>query len=1179
MQNAALSNRCALAASPEKKIASADQLFPVNCRRHRTVTKILLVMRLTILCMIVGLLNVHAKGVSQSISLTGKDVPLKKVFTAIEKQTGYVVFYNKGLLGNARAVSVSVSDMPLTDFLEVILRDQPLSYQINSKTIVIKEKQGTGILPSDPDDAGRLTTPPQTITGTILSVDGAPLQGASVKVKGISGGTSSDEKGMFSIQAEPGAVLIISFVGYETVEHKVKGRDPVIIRLQVANTALKDVVVTGIFERKSKTYTGAANTITANDIKRAGNQNILGILSMLDPGVQMPQDLLNGSDPNKIANLRLRGASSLPATLNVSELSTSKLRDNKDFYSAYGKQVDDIKNTYSSNPNLPLFILDGFEVSISRINDLDINLIQSVTILKDASATAIYGSRGANGVIVFERMKPKAGKFRVGYKADLTLNLPDLHDYKLLNAAEKLEVEKLAGVYNTGYSDMDQDLKVAYNERYKEVLRGRDTYWPALPVRNTLAQRHGITLDGGNDNVTYGMDFTYNNNNGVMKGSDRTSYNGGIYIGYRTQKLLLNNQLSLQYTNGTNSPWGSFSQYVRMNPYYSPYDANGNITPYLQRSIASLQTAAYGDIYNPVYDAALNSKNFRKTRNLINNTSITYNFTPDLSLRGRFSVTSQNDDNEVFLPAEHTIFRRLKTDVFQRGSYTAGYGKLFAYDANLDLNYNLRFGDHQIYSTLSSRANQNSTENVVVEVNGLPSPITDYIFYGRKYVNDRPTGSESTIRTMGFLGNINYSYDSRYFADFSYRLDGSSSLGSDKSFAPFWSIGAGWNLHHEKALAPLVDKGIISQLKVRGSTGLTGAQQFDPYMAFRTYNYFLNEVYINTIGASLLNIGNQNLTWQGTRKNNIGTDIVMLNDRLTVNADYYYDVTDKFIADFSLPLSTGFTTYKGNLGSINSKGWEVRASLQLIRSKDFKKFGLMLHANVGSNKSTVKKISDELKAQNSKMQSLTSTESPFTRYEEGASMDAIWLVPSLGIDPATGRELFLKKDGTTTFVWDARDMISAGVALPKVRGSFGVNMNYQGFQLTTFFSYRMGGQQFNKTLLDRIENVNLVDNADRRVLTQRWKEKGDVAYFKAINISGSSTNASTRFLQNDNSLEMSSLSLLYRFDQAKIKWTRMQNLSVGFYMNNLFRVATIAQERGTDYPFARSFSLSIQTGF
>jgi TonB-linked SusC/RagA family outer membrane protein len=1104
----------------------------------------------------------------------------KEAFREIKRQTGYNFLWGAKKVNSSSKIWVELQGTPLTEAIQAVLKDMSLDYEISEKTILIKESTAPSrINQPNRKNSGSNVTRPQNIETRqdLIDVKGKlrdslnnPIAGASIRA--MVGGeflaihASSLKDGSFVMHDVPAnAHLRISSVGYQTLTIKAAEQLNT-LTLKVLQEEIGEIVVTGIFERPAQTYTGAVNSISAEDIRRVGNQNVLDVLSILDPSIHSLQDLANGSDPNNVANLRLRGASSLPVNQEVSDLASSTRRSDKDYYNAYDKKVGNIKNIYTVNPNLPLFVLDGFEVPIQRINDIDIHEIKSIVILKDASATAIYGSRGANGVIVFERIRPAVGEM--------------LHDYDLLNASEKLQVELMAGLYNRESDpDVELGLRQVYNERLKEVLRGRDTYWPSIPLRNAFKQKHRINMEGGAGNVTYGINFTYNQNNGVMKGSSRSNYNGGLSLSYRGEKFLINNQLNVQFTDAVNSPWGSFAQYVRMNPYFSPYDTNGNITLTLQDPINNIQYNAYGVIYNPVYNSTLNGKDFRKTRNLINNTALTYKFTPNLTLRGRISVTSQDDDSEIFLPASHTTFRQRGTEILDRGAYTAGYGKMFSYDGNLDLNYNFNRGPHQLYSTLSARAYQLQKENVMIEVNGLPSPLTDYIFYGRNYVKDRPGGSESTIRTVGFLGNINYAYNNRYLFDFSYRLDGASSVGADRLFAPFWSAGLGWNLHQENFFRGLVNRGIINQLRLRGSIGITGAQQFDSYMALRTYNYELDASYLGSVGAILMNIGNEDLTWQATRKSNIGLDLGLLHNRLQVNADYYADYTDKFLADFNLPLSTGFQTYKGNLGAIRSRGAELRASYQVIQPQTNRDFGLMLMGNIGTNSSIIDQISEELKKQNETLIGLSSTRAPFARYEEGASLDAIWVVPSLGIDPATGQELYQKIDGSITYIWDAKDMISAGVSTPKYRGTLGFNLSYQGFQFNAYLTYRYGSQLFNQTLLDRIENVDLVDNADKRVLTERWQQPGDQTFFKSISIAGSNTNASSRFLQGDNSLDMTSASLLYRFSDARIKRLGLRNLTMGFYMNDVFRISSIQVERGLDYPFARNFSLSLQTSF
>lgn len=1112
------------------------------------------------------IMQAQAKTNAQTITLVRETISIRGFLQELRKQTGFNVVYESELINKLPATPVNAVNAPASSVLKTILSPYNLTFVIEGKTIAIRKAEHT---------AAAIAVQPAelTITGKVLDDTGKPLPEAIIRVKGSNKVFRANLAGEFSFKAAVGDVLTFNFIGFNPVTHTVKNDKPLTITLTVNSVSLGNVVVNGIFERKTNSYTGSAQTLQTKDIQNVSNTNLLSALAVLDPSIQIPQNIAAGSDPNRAADMRLRGASSIPTT-SVSTSNTSAPG-----YGAYGKYVDQIANSYQNNPNLPLFILDGFEVTIQQINDLDLTTIKSVTILKDASSTAIYGSRGANGVIVIERYRPEGGKMQFNYKADFTLTLPDLSDYKLLNSSEKLQAEVLAGVYKRTDPAINQGLQAMYNERLKEVQRGRDFYWLSLPLRNTIGQRHGMTMDGTAGEVGYGLDFTYNDIEGVMKGSNRETFNGSVYLNYKGKKFSLNNRVNVQFANANNSNWGSFSEYTQANPYFTPFDDNGNIKLYLQQRTLSLSNSVYGNIYNPAYNSTLNGRNYTKSKTLINNTAFTYNFNEALSLRGRLSLTSSNNDQGVFLPAAHTSYRQTGTDLLQRGAFTAGYGKQFSYDGNIDLNYNKTVGKHALNSTLSARAYHNNYENVMVQVQGLPSPLTDYIFYGRQYVGSRPGGSEATTRTLGFLGNVNYTYDRRYFADFSYRLDGSSSLGSDRLFAPFWSLGLGWNLHYEKFAAKLVENGTINQFRIRGSLGMTGSQQFDPYMSYRTYNYFLNEAYAGSVGAALLGIGNDELKWQSTMKHNLGLDLTLFHNRITFTGDIYYDYTDKFIADFSLPLSTGFETYKGNLGAINSKGWEVRTTIQAVRSNDPRGFSLNLIGNMAYNVTTIDKINDALKSQNQKLQSSTGNTNPFTRYEEGSPINSLWVVPSLGIDPATGRELYLKQDGSATYKWDAQDMRNFGVSDPKYRGALGFTANYKGFQLNTYFSYYFGGQQYNRTLINRVENVNLVNNADRRVLTERWQKPGDQARFTAISSDGSSVNASSRFVQNDNTIELSSLSLLYKFNPKILKSMKVRQLNVGLYTNNLFRISTIAMERGLDYPFARSFSLSLQAGF
>lgn len=389
------------------------------------------IMKLSIFLLLLGLSYASASSLAQEVTILNNRLAFKEVFREIKKQTGYNFLWGAKNVQSSAQIAVNVRRMQLDQVLSTILRDLPLQYEIVDKTILIKEDTQKKITQhvTEGRTSSFATTSTVVAEQQTIEVQGMvtdslkkPIPGANVQLLDAQAKridqTRTDVGGKFNFKNVPaGASLIITSLGYKEFRAVAK-RDMGILQLKAESQEIDEIIVTGIFERSASTYTGAVNTLTAEDIKRAGNQNVLDVLSILDPGIQALQDLSNGSDPNKMANLRLRGASSLPLMEDISASATSNLRANKDFYNAYDKKVDDIKNVYSVNPNLPLFVLDGFEVSIQRINDLDITEVKSITILKDASATAIYGSRGANGVIVFERNKPKEGAILFGYKAD-----------------------------------------------------------------------------------------------------------------------------------------------------------------------------------------------------------------------------------------------------------------------------------------------------------------------------------------------------------------------------------------------------------------------------------------------------------------------------------------------------------------------------------------------------------------------------------------------------------------------------------------------------------------------------------------------------------------------------------------------------------------------------------------
>jgi len=1145
------------------------------CRRsayggNRYVTKTLLVMKLTIIFLTVALLNVHAEGLSQTVTFSGKNVGIKSVFAAIEKQTGYFFVYNDPLVKDLRTVTVQADKLPLKEFLDLLFKDLQLDYTIRSRTILLFHKTPT-VIP--PPTAGAIdadiATPPVNVMGVVRGEEGQPLEGATIYDKRSKKSTVTGSEGHFSMDANIGDVLLITYVNYYSQEVAV--RNPaasdrtvfINIILKPAVSNLNQTVVNGIYRRPTENYTGAAQTYTIEQLRTVNNTNVLSALRSLDASFQMPSDIKFGSDPNHLPQIQVRGSNSIA---------------NADLTSQYG---------YISNP--PLFILDGFEVPLQTIYDLDMNRISKLTILKDAAATAIYGSKAANGVLVIETVQPKKGRLRFSYNNNLSVNTPDLTSYHLLNAEQKLQLEKAAGIYNTTPQlgiTAQETLDQIYNHRLAEAKRGVNTYWLSKPLATEFSQKHSVYLDGGDDYMRYGVDVSYAKNSGVMKGSKRDNLSGGVHLIYHKNKLQFTNYLSVIYNKSVSSPYGGFSRYASLNPYLRPVDSvTGKVPKILEN--------AYDEIvwptvtYNPMYDATLKTRNDNSYTRVADNFQADWNILESLKLSTRFSMYNQKISGNVFLPADATAFVNTPDSLFStRGYFQQTTGQMSSYQADVFLNYGQTFGRHTVFGTAGSHIQQDKTYTNTITVQGFPNSSMDDILFGLQYpINEKPTGAESISRLISYYANLSYAYDYRYLVDLSFRTDGSSVYGNNQHYAPFWSAGLGWNIHKEKFVnIPRM----INRLKLRASYGSTGSQNFPSFAASQTYAYLTGYRYLNSIGATMISLGNNDLKWQQTNKANAGADIELLNGRIQATFNYYVEKTNNLFTTVNTTPSSGFSSYYANLGKVQNKGYEVYLTTFMLKNEKTNVYW-SFYANLLHNENKLLKISDALKAQNDKaVDQQTKSDNPITapvlQYKEGQSVSTIYAVRSLGIDPSTGNEIFLTRDGKQTYLWNPLDEVPVGDNQPKVTGNIGTNFMYKGASINVSMRTELGGQMYNGTLADRVENADPHNNVDVRVLTDRWQKPGDVARYKGIaTLDGQTrtdiTRATSRFIQKNNTLYCDAITLGYLFPNRLTSRLKMSRLQCYVYINNPFVVSSIRQERGLDYPFARNYSFSLQLGF
>ena len=1136
--------------------------------------KFLIVMKLTTFLILIGALHLTAASYSQSVSINRHNANLETIFKDIKSQTGYTFFYTEKVNTTKQSIDVNLNNVPLKNALDYCLKGLSLDYTIVNKTVVIRE--------AAPET--KAVQPNNTATDKLLTIKGkvvdeksnAAMPGVNIYLKTDTkkGLAVTNDKGEFTINAEPGSVLVFEFIGYKPKEVTVKDAGKLTVKMSEAVTAMNDVVVvTGYQTIKKDNYTGSAVTVSGDDLKLNNPTNVLKAISAFDPSVRIGDNNLTGSDPNALPKLTVRGSTALP--------------------SVDGSIVD--RNNLSSTYNQPAFMLDGFPATLQQIVDLDINRIATVTILKDATATAVYGSRAANGVIVITTKVPKPGKLQVTYNAELDVSAPDLSSYHVLNATQKLQYEKLAGLYtsNPAVSNASQyQLDQLYNQNLKNVVSGVNSYWLSQPLQNAYGMKHSIDAEGGDSTFRYDITGSYKTNPGVMIGSSRNTYSGGMTFYYNpSKKLLFRNELNVTQENSTDSPYGNFSDYVKMNPYYPLTDGNGNYIRELNRyqvtnpllNQGPLETEEYLPeiVTNPLFEAHVG--NFSKAAYLqvLDNFSVDYHITPAFRLQAQMNLTDTKGTSDAFVsPLSNSFFYGPTSEIQNRGSYTYATNNNLSYDGQLKLIFNKQLGDHSLNFLAFSEITNNTEDDKSFTARGFSNATFTNIGFARSYQADSaPYGNVVTSRSNSNSLTGNYAYKNKYLVDATFNINGSSAFGDKQRYQPVWSTGIGWNLHNEdfmKKYAPTV-----STFKLTGTVGETTSIDFPPDLAKTIYTYQTANWYSTGIGATVNGYGNDNLSWQKTTEYQLTLQLGLWNNRLMITPDFYYKYTSGEIVPVNTAPSTGFTNYEANLGDVKNVGQDLFITLNAIKTA---KLNWNLTATFTHNKNAVVHIANALKAYNAsvdKYQADTANHAetiPLLRYAEGQSINTIYGVKSRGIDPETGKEIFVKKDGSLTFIYDPADIQPIGNSDAKGEGTFGSNITYKQFYLGVLFHYQFGGDYYNQTLVDRVEDADPRYNVDARALADRWQKPGDVTLFKNI-ADLSTTYPTSRFVQKNNEVDLESVTLSYDLNKKIARRMGLQSLRLTLTANNIFETSSIQIERGIEYPFARSLSCTLQANF
>lgn len=1067
---------------------------------------------------------ISAQSTQPKVTFDVKKANFSQIVEILRVQTNYQFIFNSDDVKGLTNITCEFRNADFENVLKKILTEtnSGIGYEIEGTTVIIKRI------------SDRNSQQKNVIEGVVVDQDKNPIVGASVYVKGTTTGAYTDENGKFKIVSgniPHNSTIAFSCISYESKEYNVENI-PAVVVLQESMNFIENAVVTGYFERDKSTFTGAAKTLEGDQLRAISTTNVINALSILEPSISIAPNNNQGSNPNAIPEIILRGTTSLNTSNQV-------------------------------GVNSPLIVIDGVESSLRALYDMNIFDIESVTVLKDASATALYGEQAANGVILVNRKMSSQKQVRISYNLTSKFDFPDISDYNMMNAAEKLEFERLSGLY----VDLTGDKYLEYAEKLARVNSGIDTDWMSKPLRNAFSHNHSVNVSGEGSGLSYRVSMNYLKNNGVMKDDYRNNMGIGYFLSYNYKSKFIATLRTDYSQNSTNaSKYGSFRNYVNANPYEAPYDESGELRANLNDGLV-----------NPLFEASLSSFSKTKSKDLNASLNLRWNIMPGLFITGFGSLNSTDSRQDQYVsPLSNNFLYVL--DPSKKGSYSISSGENTSYLVRSTVNYSKDLDGMGSVITLNLGGEVRESQSLPYTFSAtgfFNDRLTDPTFASGYAEGSSPYGESSESATAALTSSFNATYKNRYFADGSYRLSGSSKFGTENRYAPFWSLGVGWNMHREEWLKNLE---FFDILRLRASYGHTGSINFASYQAITTFRYASNLVNKFGLGASPITMGNPDLKWQTTQATNVGLSSSFLKGRFDVNFDWYNYRTVDMIVPISMPPSSGVSTVNNNVGEQTNKGFDVVLSGIVFRNDDWM---VRVNATAAHNVNKLIKIGNALKSQNDINASISGT-SPISMYIEGESTSMIYTVRSAGIDPATGREIFIGKNGEYTFTYNPADKMAVGDANPTLRGSLSSFVTYKGFSFNINMMYSAGGYIYNSTRAQRIEQINPMYNSDKRALTNRWKKPGDIVDYLTLvpNSSGTINNYHTsRFVEKENFLSISSITLGYEFDSRFLNKFKCKRLNVSLSMNDIVRFSTVKQERGIFYPFARGFSFTISPTF
>jgi len=1050
-----------------------------TCGASRALHKLMFAMKITAFFLLMVCMHLSVWAWSQTtVSLSVSDKPLSQVLTLIEQRTGYRFIYEYKPIFETRQVSLQVRDAPLGSVLSRILEGTGLWYKINDNDLVV-------IAPVPPG-------PGSPVTGVIRNDKGEPLANVTVMIKGAVHGTQTDEKGYFSLQASADDILQISSVGYETQFVKLSGRTGLSITLVSLSQQMGGVVVVGYSDKKKSELTSAVSVVSEKQLKDVTTNDIGSMLQGKVAGLQV---VASSGAPGAAAEIRLRGVSSVNASLS------------------------------------PLVVVDGIIGG-----NYDPNDVESVTVLKDAGATAMYGSQANAGVLIITTKKAAAGKTRFEFKLTQGFRKPDFGEMKMMSGSQLYERQK---EYYRDYipGDTDNSYKIDLLKFYSErplSLRTQNYSWLNDMFRNAPVTNAYFSASGRTEKNDYYLGMTYYDEKGTFLNTDYHRINLRANTTHHfTPKINLTNNINVSGTTGKGYDYNDvYYAYLNM-PWDNPFDSAGKPRYVDGNSTFKWWSRDKVNPINTVYNSNHPYKNFDANYDLDLNIGIT----PWLSFASTNRVSANYFKSTDYYSPE--VAGTYNGTGYLNVASTLTYG----YISNDLLKFNVRSGDHSISGLAGVAVETGYTELMGASGKGLPVGLQTL-----NTVSNTQTvsGSNDQSTIESFISQVSYGYKERYFLTGSYRLDGSSNFPSHKRYAPFPAVSAAWLASNESFLA---GNRVITNLKLRASYGVTGTQDIGSSRYLGLYS--LSSQYNSLVAAEPSQLPSPNLTWESKYQWDAGLDIGLFK-RIDLTIDAYNNVTRNLLLQVAQPLSVGFEQRWENTGEIVNNGIELGLSSLNIKTRDLS-WKMDFNVNYNTNKL------------HSFPETNISTQSTWgisQIYRQRGNLYEFYMPKWLGVDPQTGAPLWeqITRDanGKTIYTqatsnYDSATYEEVGSPLPKFQGGWTNTFQYKGLTLSvnTYFSY---GNKIFSNNLRFVENDGSEPYYNQIVLPRgysTWTKPGDRATEPSPENATNSTQTSSRYLKDGSFVSIRNVALSYELPHKYVRSLGMDGITVGLSADNV----------------------------